>query len=906
MTIIYSPEFNSTSYINLEQRKGQLLGLKVCGSTELLSELELRAGIAVQELSEPERLVAYHDDIKYINDKSNKEIDKKNIMSTIFGKSFETDGIGVTRQLLSWRDNLLMAGWDPQKQQCSKKLEDISFLESKTKVKSPANRWNEVFNYVTKHQLLNEGDYIEVYALPEAIPFVIRRVLDELQNKGFAKYIPSGRKDKECQLIVYNFKTRIAAYQWYLSSPEALKDINVTISNDNCMLDDLSISQNKPKCGSRSDDSNPQILQLFKLGMSLFARPLNVYNLLSYLQVSGHPAKGIAYKLAKVLASEGGVNHTWDETIRDYDFTDKEDDDKRSECLKYISMVTLQYEADEIPVYAIKNYANDLAHWCDKQSHSKKSSDERNEQLSVLASFCRSLIKTIKDKESITSEKLLVAVDGIYQPHSFTHFKAEKDSPDFVSSITQLADNVDNVCWLGCVGGSLPSYPFDFLNAEEIDKLNKERVHILSKPDFYTQYHQILLDFLKKINKQLILVCWEYDGNERQEEHPLITELKNRHQDNWSQMVINNATPNIKESSEKVQELTIKPNYQLKADKLKSLKRKMESNSSISTLIQCPFDYTLGYLLQLKEPTIGQLADLDKTKGLVAHRFIENFVKEYRSKMPEKLKQMTDNELDARIEDAINQKGAILQLPEYKMEKQQFLATLRKSARVLCDIITELKLQPVDCEVKMEVNLDIIGAFEANVDMVLQQVGNPSNYVLFDFKWSELDSFEKSLKEKRAMQLELYSEAATKYYGKSDPSTKVVGVAYYLFPKYKLFSNYFQQSEHIVHVKVNDDASKRVLLKEIKNSYSYRRGELNDGFVEDSELCKIEELAYDKASKTQPMFPLKEDSTKKGMKKGPYVRSDKPAFASKSVNRSDKKDLREIKTTHSILKGRLS
>lgn len=274
--------------------------------------------------------------------------------------------------------------------------------------------------------------------------------------------------------------------------------------------------------------------------------------------------------------------------------------------------------------------------------------------------------------------------------------------------------------------------------------------------------------------------------------------------------------------------------------------------------------------------------------------------------MPEKLKQMTDNELDARIEYAINQKGAILQLPEYKMEKQQFLATLRKSARVLCDIITELKLQPVDCEVKMEVNLDIIGAFEANVDMVLQEVGNPSNYVLFDFKWSELDSFEKSLKEKRAMQLELYSEAATKYYSKSDPSAKVVGVAYYLFPKYKLFSNNFQQSEHIVHVKVNDDASKRVLFEEIKNSYAYRRGELNDGFVEDSELCKIEGLAYDKASKTQPMFPLKEDSTKKGMKKGPYVRSDKPAFASKSVNRSDKKDLREIKTTHSILKGRLS
>ena len=60
MNITYSPEFNSTSYINLRQRQGQLLGLKVCGSTELLSELELRAGIASQDLSEPERLVAFH------------------------------------------------------------------------------------------------------------------------------------------------------------------------------------------------------------------------------------------------------------------------------------------------------------------------------------------------------------------------------------------------------------------------------------------------------------------------------------------------------------------------------------------------------------------------------------------------------------------------------------------------------------------------------------------------------------------------------------------------------------------------------------------------------------------------------------------------------------------------------
>ena len=74
MTIIYSPEFNSTSYINLQQRQGQLLGLKVCGSTELLSELELRAGIVALEQSEPERLVAFYESLS------------KNVEGTIFNK----------------------------------------------------------------------------------------------------------------------------------------------------------------------------------------------------------------------------------------------------------------------------------------------------------------------------------------------------------------------------------------------------------------------------------------------------------------------------------------------------------------------------------------------------------------------------------------------------------------------------------------------------------------------------------------------------------------------------------------------------------------------------------------------------------------------------------------------------
>ena len=505
MKIIYSPEFNSTSYINLQQRLGQLLGLKVCGSTELLSELELRAGIAVQELSEPERLVAHHDAIK------------ESIKKTIFANSFAMDEIGVTRKLLNWRDNLLMAGWNPQEHRFTKKLENLAALEEETTPRSQADRWKKVHEYVKNHRLFSENDKIEVHASSELLPLVIRNTLDELNNQGFVEYVQPTTTNSAYNLKVYKFKTRTIAYQWYLSQPDAIKNIDVTVSNDNCMLNDMAISFNKPVVNSKSSDSNPQILQLFKLGLSLFARPLNVYNLLSYLQVPGHPAKGVAFQLAKVLADEGGVNEKWDEVIENYDFTNDKDEDEREEI-----------------------FSNHV-------------SDERKAQLVVLSSFCRSLVQTLKDKKTVTSEELLVAIDGIYQPQSFTHFKAEKDSPDFISSVTQIADPVDNVCWLGCVGSSLSTYPYDFLNNEEIEKLNEQGVSIPSKTEFYSHYRQLQLNALQNICQNLILVCWEYDGNELQEEHPLLTEFKSRYTDEqWARIVVQNEKPHLEEKKGEV------------------------------------------------------------------------------------------------------------------------------------------------------------------------------------------------------------------------------------------------------------------------------------------------------------------------------------------------------------------
>lgn len=883
MKIVYSPYYSGGYYVDLNKRKESLLGLKVCGSRELLSELELRAGIVSQELSEPEQLIAFHEALS------------ENISGTIFEKSFKKDEVGVSRELMAWCDTLLMEGWTPDTDINTDKMRGLAKIVQGVKSKHISTRWLDLPRHLKSRCILHKDDHIEVHD-KDHIPAVIRMALEELAKQATVSYINNEGEMPE-SFMLYQFKTRSDAYQWYLSKPEALENTDVTISSDNRILNNMAMAMGKPVVNSTATNSNPQLLQLFKLGMSLFARPLNVYNLLSYLQIPGNPIGSVSYKLARVLTEEGGINDRWNQVIKEHDFADETGKDKRAERLAFIGMLNKDYESDKILVADIKLYANKLAHWCDQSLRNNYIEEERKEQLVVLASFCRSLHQILPADGYISSEALKTHVDGIYRPQSFTHMKARKDSQNTVTSITQLADDADKICWLGCVGGTLPSNPFDFLNASELDMLQQKGIFLPSRSAFYTQQHMQEMEALKHV-KQLILVTWDYDGNARQEEHPLVTELKHRYKDSWDSHVSTNALPNLEEKKGKIKVLEPQTSYKV-SEILKHIKREKESYTSIGTLIQHPFDYTMTHLLSLKEPQIGKLPDLDTTKGLVAHLVVEKLFETYGEQMADEYQKMDETKIYQLMDEAIRQKGAVLLLPEYKLECQQYKTILKDSVTVLTTIIQNLHLQPVGSEVEVNVCLDTIGAFYGNIDMVLKNANG--DYVIFDFKWSESKHYSKDLEENKAIQLELYRKAAMKHYG-----SNIAGVAYYLFPTMTMYTSDFPESDYIRRIKVKTEAASRNLFEEIKNSYKYRREELDLGFIEDSEMNSIEELKYTKAGSTTPLYPLDVAYGTKDLKSCPYVKVDKPPFAKKKANwNTIKSNPKEINTTHPILKGRL-
>lgn len=890
MNIYYSPYFDSHSHLDCEARGKAMLGTLVCGNMQLLDQLELRCGIVAPQQSEQDRMVDYQHALSSVAD------------NTIFAESFKTDEIGVSRQVMAWCDSLAMEGWTPEMTEgASEKLRSLALIAQGVLIKGAAQRWNDVYDYVREHRIFAEGDTIEACAPREAIPMVVRRVLEAVGAKFDAQTLqPMAKGDLERvqdvllggkahqlqhdgSLVVHRFKHRDEAYQWYLLN-DAGRD-SVTISRDNCLLNDLAAAIGRPAVASTSSDSNPQVLQLFKLGLSLFARPLNVNNLLAYLRVPGHPAGGVARQLAEVLVKEGGINQVWYDTIDNYDFTDDKGRNQRAERMKFLDFITINHPNGIILAHEVCLLANNMAHWCDKLLRSDHVEPERKEQLAVLAAYCRALALSLKDKEQLTPDSLQQLVNGIYRPHSFTHYRAMQHSAETLSSVLQMVDPVARLCWLGCVGSEVADYPYSFVNATEHEWLAGQGVSLPSSADHYQLYQEMLNQALSRVTEHMTLVTWDYDGNARVEEHSVVTQLAAVFKGlGWQ-----TDTPILPENKVDVVPLAASAAYEVGTRAQR--RRERESYTSIDKLIQYPFDYAMEYLAKLREPSDAEMANLEITKGKVVHLVVEQMVNDY---LQENKAFVLPADLDERINKAISQTGAILLLPENDIERNIFVNKLKESLGTLVDIITSMHLRPVGSEVDLQVELPKIGPFEAEIDLLL--LDSEDHYVIFDLKWTTSNRHKESLEKNLSLQLELYRQVV-KIHHKLNYSPCV---GYYLFPQCELVTaDSLAGHAAIQRVKVDAERSLHSLYDEILNSYEFRRDELDRGHIEESELEELSALAYTQCD--QDLVPLKPDYNQKDRKGTPYVSGVK-----KKSNSWDKlTEPKQIATTHSILKDRL-
>ena len=924
MIIHFSTNYDGEVFLN---SRTDLMGVSYLGPQGLLQQLELRAGLHTEVKSDVER-----------------EADYLNAMSpfmagSMFQRAFEVDKIGVAGKLLGWRDNLLMAGWDGQcTDKAATKLCVLADIEKEFHSSGTADAWVKVCREYQSHDILSDRVEEIVVECPwSEIPYLIQKTLLSIRQHGtkVTEAVPETTEQvplDTSKVKVSEFEDVNDAYEWF-AQVESLPEDCAVINRDNVLLNHILYTWDKPQVHASLFQTNPQLLQFFKLGMSIFSRPLNIQNLISYLQLPMSPIPGaLRYKLSRMLLQNGGfgdkverndgaIRDDWEQAIHEFQFLNKEGvptPQARAKKMVYLSPIRNNYEHG-VDKGELESYLESLNKWAIGHYADEELADEKKAQLHELQAFISSFKTALKSLsgDKVQYDDIEKLVLQIYRPMNYALAQDENGACHVVTDISKIATPARTILWLDCQEEDQESDAYDFLSQVEKDYLEKSGVHL---PDFAAHLSSLRRQRLRILSQadSILLVRSAYNGTTRLGEHTMIAEVRQTA----------GSLPLVKK-----EELELFPMVQptlttqpidrfapVAALELGAIdyKGRRESNSSLDTLIQLPFNYTMQYVAKLNEPNDEQLKNTHITIGLVAHNFFEHIIADANKNLGQ-MRMLTEDEFEQRLNDSIDATGLILRLPENTTTLGEFRIQLRESMLALIDIMENLDLTPVGCEVSIpedptegedvrSLQLADIGNFGARIDFLLKDASD--HYVIFDFKWSYSKYYGEKLESNTAIQLELYREAVKAFYTGKD----VAAVGYYMMPRKQLLTSDYDEipgSKLIKHI--TPAAITTTLFEQIRNSYRFRMDEIRRGHIEEAETMDIKDnsTGYYFNEETLHLCPLSVDEKFAGRGNSRQLvsaikQSEHVFNPSKKVSfEDDKKDPCEIATSHAILKGRL-
>ncbi|HUX59442.1 MAG TPA: PD-(D/E)XK nuclease family protein [Bacteroidales bacterium] len=886
MKIHYSPYFDRVQYIDFHQRNNLLFNEKVVGSAGLLSELELRGGFSCECLSEVERQANYYNAVKII-----VEAQK----DCFIKESFKIDEYGVATELLHWRDELVIAGWNPGIRDISVKLDFLSDVERQaiataTSIKGESDRWRAVID--SNENVLQKDDELIIHFpekfLPPYMSYYIKKLIDNglkcsyrFPDKSIANEDTNLYKVQEALLLhtndvldqldpkdnesfrILRFDRQMTALEWVVTQNHCSE--SVFINSDNRSFDNVQLLFGSSLSGSSFSNSNPEIVQLFKLGCSLFIRPLNVYNLLSYLQISRHPLPfQLRQNLIKIIIAEGGVvNPEWGKVISEFIADGDKGSEERKKDINTFLPLGMDHNND-LKLTVLQDYVMELRTWTSQtlvmMSKDKvKTGDEFIlQQLSSVINFCNAFLIIINGQttETISNDKLKSWILSIYKPTNYSNQEAQKKSHLVIESPAAFVDPAKEVIWIDCYNGTPKATIHKFLNAVEKEALKLKKVLLWSEEDqvkaqLFEQKMAIL-----SCRSIFTLIISEKDKGEKLNTHPVIIQLSSQFE-NLQSIESVNPIPEGEFTDITKQDLPGTPEIIEMGLQNLFTPREKESYSSIWALIQNPLDYVLTYQAGLSDSSVIEMSDEKRTMGNVAHLFIEKLVLDSEMDLL-RMKQTMVNNFQNIFDVSVLQKGAILLLDENRILLTRFAHQLKQSVNNLLNIIENNGLKVIGCEVSNECQVDNRFLLTARIDMLLIDMKNRS--VIFDMKWtSSKKYYNKLITENRALQLEIYKEVLKK----APPPTEVSAVGYFDLSHGILETIYDFLGGHINIIKPENSEN---IFEQALNSYSYRWKQLQKGTIEVAEKMPMELLAYNADCVEEKLYPLETDYKKNDIK----------------------------------------
>ena len=855
MKITFGISLDSPSYPSLIGDKGALIGELRCGPLGLLQVLETRLGLSGIWEPEPYRVEVYRQRLLAADNGSR-----------FYTRSLAVDAQGVAQTLLSWRDELLLSGWDfGDDTSLPARLRDFSAVESVPESSSPAMAWG--FSERLRAVIAKlPSKHLDISELRLAEP---KTALGEAWVSVVEKMSASGVRITPLDAIRGGASGDLGALQGALISGGAMTakgdgSLLILRGPSDCELYDLIAARlvqsekserlcilplgdrtlervmsasGAPALGISSYSSLRPILQLLPLFCELLWEPLDPYRLLELLSLPVSPIPRVAgRRLAEAVASSPGIGgKLWNDVLEEIEthlLKDPDGKDKwawtRSSLAEWLE--TERYPlAAGVPKEALAGLAKRVAAWAGGR---KLRDDADDSQLKALAAEAAHLARIVDGApEGCISQpqlrKLLQTVCGEGQPYGEC---AGAGYAPWVTTPEVILAPVRELFWCGFTRGNAPGYRRSPWLKKEVRWLANIGVNL---PDPHLELVRQVSGYERAVHaasSRLVLVIPEIENGSPAESHPLYDRLAVMMGASISKLEItaeewlagDKRLGAVATRPIALRKVPVPARFWSLPGETVIPTRERESYSSLETAFESPYKWVLNYGAALYEGAIQSIGSKSSIMGNLSHRLFEELFVD-----GEDCRTWAQASVEKKVEGLLAvllpTEGAVFLLPGNLSERQIVGTRLKRAAWAMAGHIRDNGWRVKGTEYGSE---GVLGAQQVigNVDLLLDKPDG--SLAVVDLKWGKSKYLYSKLVENRALQLALYAHMLKVKGG------RMPHVAYFSFSEATLVAPELTafKSARLAELPVGESLASLVGMMD--KSFVYRLNQLKFGKIE--------------------------------------------------------------------------
>lgn len=777
------------------------------GPVQLLGWLEDQLGVTgadgVRELSTPARIRRYMTALRTAD-------------GDTYRASLEEDPWSTAAELLKRRDELLLAGWEPEDDDNTDELpvlaRDLAGAERgfqgpgiPDRLKSIAGRLDAPGTSLPPHRL----------ALDESLdrwPPLWRRVLDRMNvteasfpgpaaTDGSSLHAVQGRLsgidiapielDQSLRWLraasTHAAVQTVAAAVGGADGPSDHVAIYCPESSTAARLEEAFQRLGRPAVGAERETAASPALQVLPLVLELCWEPVEPQVLMDFLSLPVSPVPAPArWQLARALSETPGLgSREWEEA---WDELTTSDADLEERLIRWFDHPRVE-TGEAVPPDLVRDRCGCVTRWARVYAETLAEEGEHRvltEQLRTASLQAAELADVVRARgEPLTRPQLLRMLEDVRSSGRVqVRQQAEAGAPWLVTNLADVPPWVEHLVWVG-VGVEAP--PPSRWTTTELMALREAGIELDDGRRKLQVKREAERRALQHLSSTLLIV--ELPADEERAVHPLWTRIKTELETDSGdapepdplRVAISEDSP-LGAWSVETREVTVTPpptpptEWDVPVELLDEPAR--GSATELESRLACPLRWMLKRTAHIRPSPAARLPDPFRLRGRFAHIVLDDVLGDG-GELPE-----PDEAADAvvdRFDERVTLDAAPLAQPDRLAERRQLRDELEAATRLLVDVLQQGGYEVVRGEAPIDAEYDG-RPLGGKIDLVIR---GPEGEAIVDFKYGGRSRYRELLEEGHAVQLAVYAYARGNQQGRDGP---VSAVGYLVIQPQRLYT----------------------------------------------------------------------------------------------------------------------